>query len=286
MTPLPLKRAGRWLKAAALLGGLGAAGGAAFVYSGVYDISAVDQHTKPVYWLIELTMRRAVAVRAKGIEAPDLTGAETIQRGFAAYVRNCEQCHGAPGVSPQPAALGLMPVPAYLVPTGREWPAAELHWVVKHGIKATGMPAWKHRMNDDEIWQVVAFLKHRLPYLTSAQYRDAAAKLAASDTKSALSLQTQVRSGNADAGRRALDQYACTTCHVIPFVTGATRHVGPPLGGIASRSYIGGALANTPENMVRWLKSPPRVKPATAMPDLGVSDEDARDLAAYLATLK
>src|SRR5215207_8388336 len=135
---------------AALSGAVVAAGGAAFVYSGIYDVSAVDQHTKPVYWLIELTMRRAVAVRAKEIKTPDLTGAETIDRGFAAYVRNCEQCHGGPGVSPGPAALGLMPVPAYLVPTGRDWPAAEVHWVVKNGIKATGMPAWKHRMSDDE----------------------------------------------------------------------------------------------------------------------------------------
>src|SRR5215216_4180178 len=93
---------------AALAGAVVVAGGAAFVYSGIYDISAVDQHTKPVYWLIELTMRRSVAVRAKQTETPDLTGAETIERGFATYVRNCEQCHGAPGVSPEPAALGLM----------------------------------------------------------------------------------------------------------------------------------------------------------------------------------
>jgi mono/diheme cytochrome c family protein len=268
----------------AVLGALGALGGAAFVLSGAYDISAVDQHTKPVYWLIETTMRRSVAARAKDTRVPDLTVEDAIARGFALYARNCEQCHGGPGVSPQPAALGLMPVPAYLVPVGREWPAAEVQWVVKNGIKATGMPAWKHRMSDEEIWQVVAFVKNRLPYLSAAQYRDASAKIAR-DGKG-LAAPAKVRAGNADAGRRALDQYACTTCHVIPLVTGATRHVGPPLGGIATRSYIGGALPNTPENMVRWLKSPPRVKPGTAMPDLGVSDQDARDLAAYLATLK
>jgi mono/diheme cytochrome c family protein len=267
-----------------VLGALGALGGAAFVLSGVYDISAVDQHTKPVYWLIETTMRRSVAARAKDTPVPELTGEETIARGFALYIRHCEQCHGGPGVSPEPAALGLMPVPAYLAPVGREWPAAEVHWVVKNGIKATGMPAWKHRMSDDEIWQVVAFVKNRLPYLSAAQYGEVAAKLARE--RSVAAAPTDARPGNVDAGRRALDQYACTTCHVIPRVTGATRHVGPPLAGIATRSYIGGALPNTPENMARWLKSPPRVKPGTAMPDLGVSEQDARDLAAYLATLK
>lgn len=284
MTPLAINRAGRWLKALALAGALGAAGGAAFVYSGIYDISALDQHTKPVYWLFEATMRRSVAMRAKNVQAPDLTGAETIDRGFDAYVRHCEQCHGGPGVSPQPAALGMMPVPAYLVPVGIQWSAAEVHWVVKNGIKATGMPAWKHRMSDDEIWQVVAFVKHRLPYVTAAQYREAAAKLAAAPRP--ITEAAPVRTGNAEAGRRALDQYACTTCHVIPRVTGAIKHVGPPLAGIASRTYIGGALANSPANMVRWLRSPPQVKPGTAMPDLGVSEQDAHDLAAYLATLK
>ena len=286
MTALAIHRVGRWLKALALAGVVGAAGGAAFVYSGAYDISAVDQHTKPVYWLIEATMRRAVAVRAKDIEPPDLTRAETIERGFAPYVRHCEQCHGAPGVSPQPAALGMMPVPAYLVPVGREWSAGEVYWVVRNGIKATGMPAWKHRMSDDEIWHVVAFVKHRLPYLTAAQYREAAAKLPRAEETRAAASAARLREGDAGLGRRALDQYACTTCHVIPRVTGAARHVGPPLGGMASRSYIGGALANTHENMVRWLKSPPRVKPGTAMPDLGVSEQDAHDIAAYLATLE
>ena len=279
-----MKRAGTLMKGLAVAGVLGAVGGAAFVYSGIYDISAVDQHTKPVYWLIETTMRRAVAVRAKDTAAPDLTGEQTIANGFASYVRHCEQCHGGPGVSPQPAALGMMPVPAYLVPVAREWSAAEVQWVVKNGIKATGMPAWKHRMTDDEIWDVVAFVKNRLPYLTSAQYREASAKLA--DAVPQRAGKPELRPGDPAAGRRALDQYACTTCHQIPRVTGATKHVGPPLGGMASRTYIGGALANTHANMVRWLQSPPRAQPGTAMPDLGVSEQDAHDLAAYLATLK
>ena len=278
-----MRRARTIVATAAVLGLLGAAGGAAFVLSGAYDISAVDQHTKPVYWVIEATMRRAVAVRAKDTPTPELTGADTIERGFVSYLRQCEQCHGGPGVSPHAAALGMMPAPAYLVPVAREWSAAEIHWVVKNGIKATGMPAWKHRMSDDDIWQVVAFIKHRLPYLTAVQYRDAAARLANAEPQRKA---PEIRPGDPAAGRRALDQYACTTCHVIPRVTGATKHVGPPLGGIAGRSYIGGALANTHANMVRWLQSPPRVKPGTAMPDLGVSEQDAHDLAAYLATLK
>ena len=83
-----------------------------------------------------------------------------------------------------------------------------------------------------------------------------------------------------------MDQYACATCHVIPGITGATRQVGPPLKGMATRSYIAGVLENTGDNMVRWLMFPTRISPPTAMPDLGVTEQDARDMAAYIATLK
>jgi mono/diheme cytochrome c family protein len=283
-----MKRAAKIALAAVTAGAVALAGAGAFVYSGLYDISATDQHTKPVYWLIEFTMRRSVAVRAKDTVTPDLTRSDTIDRGFALYHANCAQCHGGPGVSPQPAVLGMMPVPAYLVPTGREWSAAEIRWVVKNGIKMTGMPAWKHRMTEDEIWQVVAFVKERLPYLTPAQYREAAAKLTppAAPPEAPESAARSNVFGNPDAGRRAMDQYACATCHVIPGITGATQQVGPPLRGMASRSYIGGVLSNTPANMVRWLMSPQRASAGTAMPDLGIGEQDARDMAAYLATLK
>src|ERR1043165_7780998 len=102
-----MKRIRRWLPGAVFAILAVVAGGAAFVYSGVYDISAVDQHTKPVYWLIEFTMRRSVALRARDTRTPDLTDTAATERGFALYHANCEQCHGGPGVSPQRAALGM-----------------------------------------------------------------------------------------------------------------------------------------------------------------------------------
>jgi cytochrome c2 len=92
--------------------------------------------------------------------------------------------------------------------------------------------------------------------------------------------------GNAQAGARALQQYLCVTCHLIPGITGAARHVGPPLNGIATRTYIAGILPNTPGNLIHWIRHPTSVDPLSAMPDLGVSEQDARDMAAYLYTLK
>jgi cytochrome c len=92
--------------------------------------------------------------------------------------------------------------------------------------------------------------------------------------------------GSPARGRAAIERYGCATCHTIPGVRGADALVGPPLTQVASRSYIGGVLTNSPENMIRWLRDPRAVDPLTAMPTLGVTDGDARDIASYLYTLK
>ena len=92
--------------------------------------------------------------------------------------------------------------------------------------------------------------------------------------------------GSATKGAAAIAAYGCGTCHTVSGVPGATAVVGPPLAGIGQRSYVGGVLPNTPENLVRWIQRPREVSPRTAMPDLGVSERDARDIAAYLYTLK
>jgi putative membrane protein len=91
--------------------------------------------------------------------------------------------------------------------------------------------------------------------------------------------------GKPEQGRRLTVVYGCGACHTIPGVRGADREVGPPLGGINRRMYIAGVLTNTPEHMVQWLEDPPGVDSLTAMPKLGVSEQEARDIAAYLYTL-
>lgn len=96
----------------------------------------------------------------------------------------------------------------------------------------------------------------------------------------------QVAGGDVQRGASALARYGCTGCHAVPGVRGPGSDVGPPLDGIAKRGYIGGVLANTPGNMVHWLRDPQEVDPRTAMPDLGVTEGDAKDIAAYLYTLE
>ena len=89
-----------------------------------------------------------------------------------------------------------------------------------------------------------------------------------------------------DRGKSAVKKYGCGSCHTIPGIRGANGMVGPPLGQIASRVYIAGVLPNEPDNMIRWIENPPGIDPKTAMPNMGVTPRDARDIAAYLYTLR
>jgi cytochrome c2 len=90
--------------------------------------------------------------------------------------------------------------------------------------------------------------------------------------------------GDPRRGEAMFIQYGCGSCHALENVREATGSVGPPLDGIAGRVIIGGHLANTPENMERWIRDPQHVSPGTAMPDLGVGEGDARDITAFLYT--
>jgi cytochrome c2 len=99
--------------------------------------------------------------------------------------------------------------------------------------------------------------------------------------------QSQLIAGaDVDRGRAAISRYGCGSCHNIPGITGAAGLVGPPLGDVARRVYIAGVLPNEPDNMIRWIENPPAIDPKTAMPYMGVTTRDARDIAAYLYNLR
>lgn len=106
------------------------------------------------------------------------------------------------------------------------------------------------------------------------------APLAATPQAGALAGADSVR------GRQRIAAQGCVSCHSIPGIKGAGARVGPPLGHLAKRAYLGGVLANTPANLVRWLRDPPAFAPHTAMPNLRLSEAEARDIAAYLLTLR
>lgn len=93
-------------------------------------------------------------------------------------------------------------------------------------------------------------------------------------------------SGNVERGKIALAQYACHACHIIPGITGSKVFVGPTLDGVASRPLIAGSIPNTPDNLLAWIRHPTTIDPQTAMPDMGVTEDHARDMVAYLSILK
>lgn len=88
--------------------------------------------------------------------------------------------------------------------------------------------------------------------------------------------------GDPARGKEAITRYGCGSCHAIPGVPGAKGKVGPPLGGLVERGYLAGRLRNTPENLMSWVRHPQKHEPGNVMPEMGVTEEDARHIAAYL----
>ena len=258
-----------------------AVAGLLVLYSGVYDVSATDQHLRPTFWALQTGLRQTVKRRAADIEPPPLDDPALAARGLHHFRAHCVQCHGAPGVAPEPFALGLTPLPGSLSDTAREWTASQLYWVIRYGIKMTAMPAWQFRLRDDELWSVVAFLK-TLPDLSPQAYRESRA----AGPDAGQDAHAREREPDAERGRQALRQFGCVGCHRIPGVVAADSFVGPPLERMATRRFVAGQLPNTRENLVQWIRHPQAISPGTAMPDLGVGERDARDMAAYLERLR
>lgn len=153
-----------------------AALGALAIGAGLYNVAADEAHSPLVYRILETARERSIAVRARGIEAPDLEDPARARRGAGNYDAMCAGCHLAPGKTGSEISAGLYPAPPDLTKATDAVDPAAAFWVIKHGIKASGMPAWGKRMEDAYIWDMVAFLR-KLPTLSAEQY---AAEIAAS----------------------------------------------------------------------------------------------------------
>jgi len=145
-------------------------GGAAFVYGGFFEIGADTPHSNTVFWLMQTVRNRSVAVHAADQAPSDLADPKRIASGAAQYDEMCTTCHLAPGMKRTEISQGLYPRAPELR-RGSRMTAAEQFWVIKHGIKMTGMPAWGVTHDDEILWDVVAFLG-KMPELTAQQYQD------------------------------------------------------------------------------------------------------------------
>lgn len=114
----------------------------------------------------------------------------------------------------------------------------------------------------------------------------AAAVLGACGEPGSFDTARRLTGGEPARGRQAILDHGCHTCHTIPGVPGADGQVGPSLAGLARRISVAGRLPNEPDELVRWIRHPQHVEPGTLMPDMGIDEETARDIAAYLYTLR
>ena len=149
---------------------LAAGGIIAFAYSGLFDVAATARDAPPVRWLLETTRENAVRKGAERIALPDLSDEDRSPRGAKAFDEMCTGCHGAPGREPFLGAGDMNPPPPDLAEIAPARSPRELFWVIKHGLRMTGMPAWGPTHGDDQLWDLVAFMG-RLPDLTPDAYR-------------------------------------------------------------------------------------------------------------------
>jgi mono/diheme cytochrome c family protein len=150
--------------------------GAAFLYSGLYNIAADDKHWGITAQLMQTARLRSVERHARDINAPKLDDPQLILKGAGQYADMCVTCHLAPGVENTALRQGLYPQPPEL--TQQKIEPASAFWIIKHGIKMSGMPAWGATHDDATVWSIVAFLD-KLPTLSAQQYREMVEKVPA-----------------------------------------------------------------------------------------------------------
>jgi mono/diheme cytochrome c family protein len=134
--------------------------GAAFILSGVYNVAASARHFYLTEWVLELLLSRSIDTQSAGVEAPDLSDPALVRLGARHFVSGCQPCHSGPGLEPSPIAQGMYPAAPPLGDNVHDWKDRELFFIIRHGLKYTGMPQWAGYARGDEVWALVAFVRH------------------------------------------------------------------------------------------------------------------------------
>lgn len=143
--------------------------GLVIALTGSYDIAASRDHTPMVRWFLDTTMHNAAKRMAADVGPQPASQQLDLAEGGAEYISMCEHCHGGPGVERAEWAKGILPVPPHLTEQAEEWQTEEIFWLVKHGIKATAMPAFGDSHTEATLWNIAAFVK-QLPAMTKEEY--------------------------------------------------------------------------------------------------------------------
>jgi mono/diheme cytochrome c family protein len=149
----------RFLGTAFTLVLMAVAAGAALMWSGVVSVAANDPHLPVTQWILDTGRIRSIKMHAAGIVSPgNLADRARVVGGTAHFAEHCAGCHSAPGVGAEDMAEGMYPKPPALTEAARRWTPGELFWILKNGIKMSGMPSWADH-GDEALWDIVAFLE-------------------------------------------------------------------------------------------------------------------------------
>ncbi len=250
------------LLAAAIAGPLGLL---AFAWSGLYNIAASRGHFDAVRWFLDFGMSNSVEFHARGLRAPPLDDRALFERGIGHFQTGCALCHGAPGFPSSSIAQQMLPPPPDLSKAAPKWTPEQLFWIVKHGLKYTGMPGWTAPVRDDEVWAVVAFLV-RLPAIGPEEYR----LLAMSQVNTSARADLIARAGFVEG-----DPIACSRCH-------GTRGMGSNAGGVPKLAGQKSAyLVMTLQDYAAGTRPSGMMHPVA----IYLSDTERRQLAEYFSSL-
>ena len=196
----------RLLKAAALLTVLGVLGFLAAA-SGIMPIKASSGHWAITEWFLHFSMQRSISTHSLGTKVPELDDPALVLKGAGHYEFGCRPCHGSPRLHQPRVALAMTPHPPYLPPRIPNWDPEELFYLVKHGVKFTGMPAWPTQQRDDEVWAMTAFLLKYQDMAAEEYHRLAFGEVEPDDATAPLEGLT----GPTDVPHPVLDN--CGRCH-------------------------------------------------------------------------
>jgi hypothetical protein len=162
----------RYLVTIAIVLAVLAMGAVLYVWLGIYNVAATEPHWNITLSFIETVRDLSIAVRSKHIQPPSLNDPKLKEIAFPHYHEMCRLCHGAPGYLPEEFAKGLYPSPPSMTSGDiqKEFSDAEIYWIVKHGIKRTGMPAFGPTQKEEKLWGLVA-LAREIPKISPEQYR-------------------------------------------------------------------------------------------------------------------
>lgn len=146
-----------------------AAAGLLIIYTGSFNVAATEEHSSLVRWAFHTTMHESVKMRSANISEPKSFSPEMVAAGGPEYAAMCQHCHAGPGVKRSAWASGMRPQPPHLTEEGEHWELRDVFWLVKHGVKMSGMPAFGPSHDDRTLWNIAAFVKE-LPAMTPEDY--------------------------------------------------------------------------------------------------------------------